>query len=103
MPETIAAETPEDVLETAVPDEPSEPLLSLEEDQELDWLDALATGEPAAETIDELPTWQWPEDQADDLLKICQTNRTFWPTSQTCSAARPLTKQAGQLTRSCLK
>ncbi len=69
MPETIAAETPEDVLETAVPDEPSEPLLSLEEDQELDWLDALATGEPAAETIDELPTWQWPEDQADDLLK----------------------------------
>jgi len=68
-PETIMAETPEDGLETAVADEPSEPLLPLEEDQELDWLDALAGGEPSPQPIDELPTWQWPEDQADDLLK----------------------------------
>ncbi len=68
-PETIAAETPEDVLATAVADEPSDPLLPLEEDPELDWLDALAVGEPSPEPIDELPTWQWPEDQADDLLK----------------------------------
>ncbi|MFO7680332.1 MAG: tetratricopeptide repeat protein [Chloroflexota bacterium] len=36
-------------------------LPGLDEDESLDWLDALAEGE--SEAVDEMPTWQWPEDK----------------------------------------
>ncbi len=36
-------------------------IVPLEEDPELDWLDALATAETESEPLDELPTWQWPD------------------------------------------
>ncbi len=40
----------------------------LAEDESLDWLDALAGGEP--EAVDEMPTWQWSEEGEDDPTSV---------------------------------
>ena len=55
--ETEADAAPENVVEKVI-----EPVVvGLADDESLDWLDALSDGEP--EAVDEMPTWQWPEDE----------------------------------------
>ncbi|MBE2222887.1 MAG: tetratricopeptide repeat protein, partial [Anaerolineae bacterium] len=48
-----------------------EPVLAgLAEDESLDWLDALAGGEP--EPVDEMPTWKWSEDSEEEPTLISE-------------------------------
>jgi hypothetical protein len=56
-PAADPAVTPEFPLEEDAP-------APLEAEPDLDWLEALAA-EPQADPADEMPTWQWPEAQAD--------------------------------------
>lgn len=55
----------EDVADAASAEATPPELAGLAEDESLDWLDALAEGEQ--EAIDEMPTWQWPENKEDEI------------------------------------
>ncbi len=79
--ELVGAQIEEEPAETAVSEADESPLpdlppdVPLDEDADLNWLDALAAEEAQAEPVEELPTWQWPEDQPaedaaeDDLMQ----------------------------------
>ncbi|MBK8988572.1 MAG: tetratricopeptide repeat protein [Chloroflexi bacterium] len=81
LPEWMGMDLDELAEETAVSlDEPEPAITLLDEEPELDWLDALAASETTAEPQDELPTWQWPEAQpgpdqpADKLAAAAETD-----------------------------
>ena len=63
----LGLETEEESQAADVVEGEAEPVVTgLAEDESLDWLDALAEDEP--EAVDEMPTWQWPEDADTDPI-----------------------------------